>query len=81
MHIVKVSESAARRTLEDLELLGTIKRIGGSRIAEDSSGKSTASMGGTWKLTPWMTERLGEGAGFGGKQAETEIEPKVEEDD
>lgn len=46
--VVKVSETAARRTLEDLELLGVVARM--------ASVSGVGSEG--WKLSEWSKERL-----------------------
>lgn len=50
--VVKVSETAARRTLEDLELLDVVTRITGV------NGSGVVVSEG-WKLSEWSRERLG----------------------
>jgi hypothetical protein len=49
--VVKVSESAASRTLEDLYILGVVERM---TAVSGESGKKLES----WKLTDWAEERF-----------------------
>lgn len=59
--MIRVSESAARRTLEDLELLRVVRK---SRkdLGDEGSGERKGEYQGGWVLTDWAEERV---AGLG----------------